>query len=167
LGLVNMNNRSFNNEFADTGFIAPRLLANGTVQLQNKTATAANNLTTSGLGNITTNTSGWFQFVVTYTPTDPNAGTYEVKTEIFNLGPDGTAAPTSVFSDTRSVTNETFSVLNAGTTAWAGMRSNSTNPTYDNFVVDGSIIPEPACVGLAGLAMLGLLARRRVGARLG
>jgi hypothetical protein len=161
LGLVNMNNRSFNNEFADTGFIAPRLLANGSVQLQNKTATAANNLTTATLGTITTNTTDWFRFAVTYTPTDPNAGTYDVKTEVFNLGPDGTAAATNVFTDTRPVTNETFSILQAGTTAWAGMRSNSTNPTYDNFVVDGAIVPEPAALGLLGLGALGLLARRR------
>jgi MYXO-CTERM domain-containing protein len=158
-----MNNRSFNNELADTGFIAPRLLADGRVQLQNKTATAVNNLVTTDLGNIVTNTADWFRFVITYTPTDPNAGTYDVKTEVFNAGPDGTAAGTNILSDTRSVTNVTFNLLNAGTTAWAGLRSNSTNPTYDNFVVDGAVIPEPSGLGLAGLAALGMLARRRVG----
>jgi hypothetical protein len=168
LGVVNKPNLSFNGENPpNAAFIAPRVMSDGTVQIQIKPSTGGTNNGPAGLaltGGIQAN--HWYKLTVGLTETDTAAGIFSVNTTVNDLGLTGTDAPNLVDSNTTNVTVVDFASNSFGQAAFAGVRTaNGTQTTLalDNFTVDGNLTPapEPGTLALLGAGFAGLLARRR------
>lgn len=98
----------------------------------------------------------WYRLIATFTATGAN--NVEISAELFDLGADGTATPTSLGTDSYSASTSlrTDSEVYAG---WkiAGGPTGSGSIVADNF----QVIPEPTFVALFALGGAGLLVGRR------
>jgi hypothetical protein len=168
IGFVNGNNKSFNGENFDTGFITARVLGNYTAEVQTKNAVVSgSNQGTKSFSNVASSgitTGDWLKLLLSVQETDATAGNFSYSFSLLDYGPTGTSAvPTvAIAPQTGTVTGLTGI---SGQDLYAGFRSNlpanyTQTVNYDNFSVD-AVVPEPATLGLLGIVGLGLLARRR------
>lgn len=155
LGFMDIANRSFNGELADTSFMSFRILGNGTVEFQYKPLSGGT--AAVSLGSITP-TTDWLKTSLILTPTNAAAGTYNYQVVIEDWGTTGTSKVSTLLTSTvNSITVGAFSTGVDGKAAFAGFRTTTGAPAIDNF----SVVPEPASMALLALGALGLLRRRK------
>jgi MYXO-CTERM domain-containing protein len=156
LGFMDVANRSFNGELADTAFMSFRIFGNGTVEFQSKPLAGGTGAV--GLGSITLNQTDWLKASLILTPTNAAAGTYNYQVVIEDWGTTGTSKVSTLLTSTvNSITVGAFSTGVDGKAAFAGFRTTTGAPAIDNF----SVTPEPASMALLALGALGLLRRRK------
>lgn len=166
LGFVNGNTRSFNGT-APYSFVSTRIRDGGsnTATIEGQRAANGSTATAGTTSGFSLADGNWYRISATFTQTNTTTGLFSFLTTVSDLGVDGTSTPSLVSSSSGTLAVSSLAGTNSSG-LYAGFRTSQGTPfsatKFDNFAVDTAVIPEPASIGLIGLAVTaGVLRRRR------